>query len=210
MDIFGLTKSKIRAQLLRLFFGEEGRAFYVRELERLTGTSAGNVRRELLRLTRAGLLIRHAVGQTVSYRLNPDYPLLEETSTIVRKILIERASETKTAGEDLLGIEQILRDALSRVNGVALAFASAGRAGTSRDHIEITVVGVPDSLELSRVLCAIEGHVRGRLGCSVYSPAEYLRRLSSDTSAPDTVHTTMLVDLASSDASTHREPRGTT
>ena len=44
-----ITKSKIRHDLLALFFTNPSQKYYLRELQRMLGYSAGSIRRELLR-----------------------------------------------------------------------------------------------------------------------------------------------------------------
>ena len=44
-----IAKSKIRQDLLALFFTNPNKRYYLRELERIFGYSAGSIRRELLR-----------------------------------------------------------------------------------------------------------------------------------------------------------------
>ena len=53
-----------RRQILALLLLRPDESFYVREIARLTGVSAGSLHRELKLLTDAGLLQRSAVGST--------------------------------------------------------------------------------------------------------------------------------------------------
>jgi len=169
MDIFGITKSKVRSELLYRLFNTPDGAFYVRELERVTGASAGNVRRELLRLTEAGLLKRRGDGNTVRYELNADYPLIEETRAIVEK---------------LLEPEYALRHALEAVDEVALAYAVRKPARRGGEQIDVTVVGEPDNRQLMEALRPVEQRLRIRLICSVYAPADYDRQVQTPGTAP--------------------------
>jgi DNA-binding transcriptional ArsR family regulator len=161
VDILGPTRSRVRSELLYRFFRAPEQGFYVRELERLAGTSAGNVRRELLRLTEAGLLARHGDGNTVRYGLNPDYPLLEETRAIVKRVL---------------GVEYALCEALDAVDNGALAYAHRIPAGRGSEQIDVTVVGDPDAHALIAALKPVEQRVNARLTCSVYDPELHERR----------------------------------
>lgn len=80
IDVFQLTKSKTRQDILTTFLNNPGRDFYVRELERILGVSAGNVRRELARMVSAGLFALRRQGRTILYRLNSESPILSVVS----------------------------------------------------------------------------------------------------------------------------------
>ena len=79
IDLFRLTKSKTRQQIISLFRDHPGQDFYVRELGRLLHVSAGNLHRELSRLVASGLFKSAKQGRTVVYRMDtasPFYPLI--------------------------------------------------------------------------------------------------------------------------------------
>ena len=54
-----IIASKTRASVLGVFFGNPGREYYLRQLEEMTGYSAGNIRREMVRLESDGLFSHH-------------------------------------------------------------------------------------------------------------------------------------------------------
>ncbi len=82
-----LMRSGIRRDLLGLFFGNPRERYYLRELQRKLGYSAGSIRRELLKFVDDDLLCTQAVGNLVYYSLNTEHPLYEELQSIVRKTL---------------------------------------------------------------------------------------------------------------------------
>jgi predicted nucleotidyltransferase len=73
-----------RRQLLKLLLLRPEEAFYVREIERLTGIPAGSVHRELKPLVEAGLLIREPLANLVRYRANRSCPIYRELTAILR------------------------------------------------------------------------------------------------------------------------------
>ena len=77
MDLFRITKSKLREELLALYFTNPNKKYYLRELERLLNFSVGNIRRELIKLERTGLFLSENKGNLVYYYLNQSYPLFE-------------------------------------------------------------------------------------------------------------------------------------
>ena len=57
MDMFPSTKSKLRKELLVLYFTNPNKKYYLRELERILNFSVGNIRRESIKLESAGLFL---------------------------------------------------------------------------------------------------------------------------------------------------------
>ncbi len=119
-----------RRQILGLLLLRPDETFYVREIARLTGVSAGSLHRELKLLTDAGLLLRTTVGNQVRYQANIDCPIHAELAGIFRK----------TAG-----LADVLRELLAPLQKkitLALVFGSVaqGKARATSD-IDLLVVG---------------------------------------------------------------------
>lgn len=85
MDIFRLTKSRIRQKLMGQLFSEPRMRHNLSELSRFVGTSAGNVQRELTRLVHESLVLRQKQGKLTFYAVNPDHHLFAEIQALVRK-----------------------------------------------------------------------------------------------------------------------------
>ena len=56
-------KSKTRASILKLFFNTPEEEYYLRQIERLSGYSAGNLRREIIKLETDGLFSSRYIGK---------------------------------------------------------------------------------------------------------------------------------------------------
>lgn len=90
--LFGSTT---RLKLLRLFFGNQERAFFVRELSRITETQLNAVRRELANLEMVGVVKQvefghskdEAVGTERSkyYQINTGFFLYDEMGALLEK-----------------------------------------------------------------------------------------------------------------------------
>lgn len=74
--------------------------YHVRELARLTGTSAGALHKKLTKLTQGGVLRRQEVGNQVRYNAHRDCPIFNELASILRKTS---------------GLADVLASALSRM-----------------------------------------------------------------------------------------------
>jgi len=136
LDLPNLLSSKVRQKLFRLYFSQTNRRYYLRELERLLDEPVGNIRRELLRWSKAGLFLREKVGNLAYYSLNKSFPLYEELRTIVSKTI---------------GIEHILKEGLKAIEsiGVAIIYGSvASGEDTGNSDIDVLLIGNPDMDEL--------------------------------------------------------------
>ena len=102
-----LTQSMERQKILRLYFSDPQKRYYLRQLEKLLGVPVGNIRRELLRLEKTGMFRSEHVGNLVYYYVNTKHPLYREFKTIIFKTI---------------GVEGSLREAIQEVRGVLAAF----------------------------------------------------------------------------------------
>src|SRR5208283_4951997 len=68
---FGQT----RGCVLALLYGHPDQTFFVREISRHVGTSAGAVQRELETLSQFGLIGRSVSGRQVYYKANRNHPV---------------------------------------------------------------------------------------------------------------------------------------
>lgn len=65
--------SPYRRQVLAVLLLRPDEQFHVRQLERMTGVSAGSLHRELKAMAESGLVLRENIGNQVFYRANIDW-----------------------------------------------------------------------------------------------------------------------------------------
>ena len=80
-----LLFGEYRQRALGLLLLNPDASFHVRELARLTGTSAGTLHKELTKLTTGGILQRKQIGNQVHYSANLNCPIFDELASILRK-----------------------------------------------------------------------------------------------------------------------------
>jgi len=68
--------SKIRREILAKFLLTPKASFHIRDIGRSVGTEINAVRRELLRLSKAGLLHKRHSGNRLYYEVSRDFPML--------------------------------------------------------------------------------------------------------------------------------------
>ena len=144
-------------------------AVHVRELARLTGTSAGSLHRELARLAEAGLLTRSERGNQVLYQANRACPVFAELAGLFRK-----------TG----GLADVLRAALMELADrvrFALVFGSVARGTeTSLSDVDVLVVGEADFAEVVMALHPCQEVLGREVNPVVYSEAEWRARVDRD------------------------------
>jgi predicted nucleotidyltransferase len=159
-----ISKSRIRRDLLALFYTNPGQTYYLRELSRLLGCSVGSLRRELLKFQEDGLFLTERRGNLVFYSLNTSHPLYGEMKGIVAKTV---------------GVVSSLKQALKSVPRVQVAFIY-GSFASNRENpisdIDVFIIGDASLMELSKVLRGIQKRLMREINPTLYARDEYLKR----------------------------------
>jgi len=167
MEFTYISKSKIRRDLLVLFFTNITERYYLRELQRRFGYSVGSIRRELVKLEKDGLLVTQRTGNLLYYSLNIRHPLYKELKSIVAKTV---------------GIEGGIRDRLTQVKNIKTAFiygSFAAKHETGMSDIDLMIVGEPNTTRLNGVVAELEHMLNREINTTVYSPSEYRNKKNS-------------------------------
>jgi hypothetical protein len=80
-----IITSRVRVKLLELFFSNPSGLYYIREATRAVGEEINAVRRELLHLTKNGILFSENRGNRQYYGVNKGYIFFPEIQAIVFK-----------------------------------------------------------------------------------------------------------------------------
>lgn len=169
LETLYVTKSRIRQDLLALFFSNPSQRYYLREIQRILGYSAGSIRRELLRFQKDNLFITHRVGSLLYYSLNTRHPLFKELKGIVSKTV---------------GVVGTVRKALSSLKNIRLAFIYGSFASDREkvtSDIDLMIIGHPDVSVLNEKIAGLEKKLRREINPTIYSLQEYRakRRVAS-------------------------------
>ncbi len=167
VDIALFGESRVRRQILQLFFARPGVVRHVRELARELGRSATIIGQELDRLERTGILTSERIGRARRYRVNDHSPIAAEIRSLVRKTI---------------GVEARLQEALSEVPGIEEAFLYGSYArGDERmtSDLDLFVVGSVDHALLTERLAEVERDLGRDVNVASYERAE-LQRLRED------------------------------
>lgn len=154
-----------RRRVLGLLLLHPERTYHVREIARMTDTTAGTLHKELARLAQAGLLSRERVGNQVRYAANRQCPIFEELASILRKTS---------------GLADIVLDALAGLGkriDVALIFGSVGR-GEERtgSDVDVLIIGSIGFADAVRALHSAQERIGREINPVVMSPEEFRRK----------------------------------
>jgi predicted nucleotidyltransferase len=154
--------SPYRRQVLAVLFLRPDEQFHVRELERITGVSAGSLHRELKAMAESGLLLREKLGNQVFYRTNTDCSIYEELAAIFRKTI---------------GLTSLLQDALSDLGDqiqVAFVFGSmASGRQTAGSDLDICVLGEVSLLDVVKALSPVQEKLQREVNPVVMTPKKF-------------------------------------
>lgn len=160
-SLFGKT----RRALLALFLGDPNRSLYLREAVREAGVSLSAGQREIIRLSKAGVLVAERRGHQSHYRANHDCPIFAELQALF----------AKTAG-----LADVVQEALEPLRPtIRLAFVygsqAAGTSAASSD-VDLLVVGNPDELALHKAIARAENTLHRPVNYTLMSYREFCGR----------------------------------
>jgi hypothetical protein len=75
--------SKVRQNVLALFFSDPTKSFHTNEIIRLIKAGTGSVQRELEKLSSVGLIDVKIIGNQKHYSANPDSPIFSELHNLL-------------------------------------------------------------------------------------------------------------------------------
>lgn len=132
--------SKIRREILANFLLTPKASFHIRDLGRMIGTEINAVRRELLRLSKAGMLHKRHSGNRLYYEVSSDFMFLNPLTKLL-------ACEYGFGGQ-LVGAKPELGEA--RLALLSLEFLR-GRT-SSRNQVDLLVVGKVNATKLDELV----------------------------------------------------------
>lgn len=161
--LFGKTRRNVLALLLL----DANITLHLREIVRRTGGGQGAVQRELEHLCAAGIVVREGQGRAITYRANPDSPVLEELRRLLAKTV---------------GVAEHLRRALAPLQSaidVAFIYGSYAQKSELRpgSDIDLMVIGTASFGDVVEHTGEVQRALGREVNPTVYTPAEYGKRL---------------------------------
>lgn len=164
-----LLFGEYRQRALGLLLLNPDASFHVRELARLTGTSAGTLHKELTKLTTGGILQRKQIGNQVHYSANISCPIFNELASILRKT----SGLADVLAKALIGLENKIE--------FAFVFGSVAR-GDQQTHsdIDVMLIGSLSFSDAVQALHASQAVLQREINPVVYSQNEFNRRIKNN------------------------------
>ena len=156
-----------RQRVLAATLMHPDRWWFVRDMARHLGVAPSNAHRELKALSLAGILQRREEGTQVYFRANQACPVYPELRGLVRKTV---------------GLLSVLEEALGSLSArilVAFVHGSFARGDeTAESDVDLLVIGDVSLGEVSRVLSRVEAELLREVNPTVFSQAEFRRRIA--------------------------------
>lgn len=174
MRTLGFLFSDSRERVLSFLLLHSDKSYHVREIARVSRTSAGSLHRELAMLATAGLLIRESRGNQVTYQANIHFPIFKELVSILKK----------TAG-----ISDVILNALQPLaKNIECAFIFGSFAkGTENQasDIDLLVIGDVKFVEIVSTLYETQSFLNREINPKVMTRSEWNKLIKSKTSFGD-------------------------
>ncbi len=160
-----IITSKVRIEILELFFSNPTEMYHVRGIVRETDEEINAVRRELTHLESGGIIKKEARGNRVYYFLRDDYPMYGDLISIVAK--------TTGLGANLISNKSKI--------GKPLYIMFSGRFARHKkrkkdDDVDILVVGEITMPELASLIRAEESRRKTEINYTVMTRDELVFR----------------------------------
>lgn len=165
-----LFGSKTRLKLLKVFFRDPVKSYYVRELTRLLEAQINAVRRELEMLVRAGLVreltVKGKIGEGAGaslrkyYALNPESILYPELQALLIKA-------------QALGEAQFADEIKAKAGDVRLLLLSGRFTGDRRAGSDMLIVGNLHEGPIDRVVKKYEQEFGGAINYTLMTVSEF-------------------------------------
>ena len=164
-----LFGSKTRAKLLRLFFENPEKSFYVREMTRVIDEQINSVRRELLNLESIGIIKNETFDDKVYYSANTKHPFTRPLINIFNK-KIDTARE-KDVKESTW--ESYCRPVKNYLSALVVTNRLPGQ-----DGIDLLIIGNDKTKKLTRWAEVIEKKQGKPINYVIMSPEDFTYRRS--------------------------------
>lgn len=170
-DDEGLEKlfgSRTRVKLLKLFFCNPNKAFFVREITRVVDEQINSVRRELTNLEGLGVVKREDFEKKTYFTLDKTYRYTKPFTELFSK---PAAGEKKVSAAEVWA--ELARPVKNVLDGVILINRAVGENG-----VEMLIVGNDRTKKLSKWASVMEKKQGRPINYTILSREEYYYRYS--------------------------------
>ena len=155
--------TKNRADLLRLFFTNPEKSFYMHEIGRILGKKPGSFQRTINSMESEGILVSEYRANARYFKVSKEYPLYKELKSIVFKTV---------------GIGGGIRDRLQKLPGIKLAFIYGSYAQRRENYlsdIDLMIIGELNEDKLVKELDYLEKLLKREINYKLYNYSDFKR-----------------------------------
>jgi hypothetical protein len=187
-QLFG---SKTRVKLLRLFFSNPNRSYYVREITRKIDEQINSVRRELANLLSIGIISSDTTNNRLYYEVNQTYELYEPLHMMFGQSPAEESTESKKTSTTTKTSHS---DSLKTLGNVELAIYTGQFTRDMATEVDILIVGDVNRTRLANFITSIESNEGKELRYTLMDKKEFdYRRQIKDRFITDLLSSKMQV-----------------
>jgi hypothetical protein len=169
-QLFG---SKTRVKLLKLFYSNPNRSFYVREITRKVGEQINSVRRELSNLLSIGIIVSDTTNNKLYYEVNQTYEYYQPLQAIFGRdgvVTDPKVSDGKNEKQLATSSDQ---DSIKKLGNVEIALYTGQFTRDDSSGIDFLVVGDVNQTALHKFVAELETQEGRELRFAAFSLGEF-------------------------------------
>jgi hypothetical protein len=173
-QLFG---SKTRVKLLRLFYGNPNRSFYVREITRKIDEQINSVRRELANLLSIGIIVSDNTNNRLYYEVNQKYDYYDallaifgDSGQAVEPAATQDEQRPKSESPKASGAGDVAMKALGNLE---IVFYTGQFTRDERSGIDMLIVGEVNPNALQKYITELETKEGKDIRYVLMSPDEF-------------------------------------
>ncbi len=172
-QLFG---SKTRVKLLKLFYSNPNRSFYVREITRKIDEQINSVRRELANLLSVGIISSDTTNNRLYYEVNQEYEYYQPLSVIFggSEATTEAGEEVKVATTSKPMNPDVAE--LASLGNVEVVIYTGQFTRDETSGIDILIVGDVNQTKLQKFMTALEQKEKKDIRYAVMDVTEFTYR----------------------------------
>lgn len=171
-QLFG---SKTRVKLLRLFYSNPNRSFYVREITRKIEEQINSVRRELSNLLQIGIITSDTTNNRLYYEVNQKFEFYEPLRAIFGGVEVTTSSPKATQKQKVSGSVDDSME-LRELGNIHLALYTGQFTRDETSGVDLLIVGDVNPNKLQKFVTELETKEGKEIRYAVLSLDDYRYR----------------------------------
>lgn len=179
-QLFG---SKTRVKLLKLFYSNPNRSFYVREITRKIDEQINSVRRELGNLLSIGIISSDTTNNRLYYEVNQAYQYFDPLKTIfggeaeaVEPVAAKESGDAAAAVKTPKKPADPVVSELLTIGNVEMALYTGQFTRDEASGIDLLIVGDVNQTKTQKFITDLENKEKKEIRYVVFTPSEFAYR----------------------------------